>query len=255
MASHDRFGFEWARYKDVHPQYEEQFKNWIFPLTRKDFEGKAVLDAGCGMGRNSFWVLSWGAKRLQAFDYGQASVEAARENLKNFPHAKVSHESIYDIKYENEFDIVMSIGVIHHLKDPKLAIKNLIKALKPGGRLIVWVYGKDGYGRLITTFVDPVRKNITSRLPISFVHALSYLISAPLWVFVKIFKGPGKLFRQFSTFPFWHLHSIVFDHLLPEIANYWDADEVRGLVDKSSVSRVEVARPPHGWGWTLLVTK
>jgi SAM-dependent methyltransferase len=237
------------------PQYEDQFRNWVFPLGPEDFINRTVLDAGCGMGRNSYWAIKWGAKSVVAFDYGKDSVESAKKNLAEFPNARVDFESIYNIKYENEFDIAMSIGVIHHLEDPKLAISNLMKSLRPNGTLVVWVYGKEGYGKWITIFIDPLRKHLTSRLPIQFVHLLSYFISISFWIFIKIFQGPGKHFKQLSTFPFWHVHSIVFDHLLPEVANYWDKSEVLALCDETICKKIKVIKPPHNWGWTLIAVK
>lgn len=255
MASHDRFGFEWDKYNSIEPQYEDQFRIWVSPLGEKDFKGKAVLDAGCGMGRNSYWALKWGARSVTAFDYGADSVRAAETNLAPYPEARVIHRSIYDIDFSSEFDIAMSIGVIHHLEDPKKALANMVRALRPDGQLVVWVYSYEGWGKWVVRFLNPLRKGLTAWLPISFTHALSYLITAPLWVFLKIFRGPGGLFRQFSTFPFWHLQSIVFDHLLPEIANYWTKEEVAGLVRDLPLHDVRVIRPSHDWGWTLVARK
>ena len=60
MASEDRFGYEWDKYSDIYPDYEQQFLNWISPLDSEDFIGKDILDAGCGMGRNSYYALQYG---------------------------------------------------------------------------------------------------------------------------------------------------------------------------------------------------
>ena len=40
MASEDRFGYEWEKYSEILPQYENQFNNWIYPLTKADFKNK-----------------------------------------------------------------------------------------------------------------------------------------------------------------------------------------------------------------------
>jgi len=101
-----------------------------------DFKGKIILDAGCGMGRNSYWPLRWGAKRVISFDYDKQSVEAAKKTLSEFSNSEVVFKSIYEIDWRNYFDITFSIGVIHHLKNSSLAIDNLVKSLKPGGILL-----------------------------------------------------------------------------------------------------------------------
>lgn len=253
MTSTDRFGYEWDKYSEMDPNYELQFKRWVTPLKQEDFQGRKVLDAGCGMGRNSFWALRWGAREVVAFDYDKRTVAAAQQNLKTFSNAEVLYKSIYEITWENEFDIAFSIGVIHHLEDPKRALSNLIRAVKPGGRVLIWVYSYEG-NEWIVKLVDPIRKNITSKVPIRLVHFLSYLASVPLWLFVKIFHGPSAYLKQLAGFGFRHIHSIVFDQLIPEIANYWKKDEVENLFNEFSVD-VEIFRPENNMGWTAVAVK
>ncbi len=255
MASENRFGFEWDKYARLDPQHELQFKNWVAPLTPHDFNGKTVLDAGCGMGRNSYWALKWGAQKIIAFDHDERTVAAARKNLEEFQNAEVLFKSIYDIDWHEKFDIAFSIGVIHHLEDSDRALKNIVSALKPGGTLLIWVYSYEG-NEWIPRFVDPIRKHITSRLPVSLVHWLTYGCSIPLWLMVKLFRGPTPYLRQLSTFKFWHVHSIVFDQLIPTVANYWKKEEVRALLELLPVGNIQINRPPsNSNGWTDIAVK
>ncbi|MBM3272754.1 class I SAM-dependent methyltransferase [Candidatus Kaiserbacteria bacterium] len=254
MSSQHRFGYEWDTYAQMTPDYERQFRNWTNPLAPEDWKGKDVLDAGCGMGRNSYWPLKWGATSGTAFDYDERSVARAKETLKEFPNASVHFKSIFEIDWHEAFDIAYSIGVIHHLEDPKLALARMTEALRPGGTLLIWVYSYEG-NEWIPRFVDPIRKGITSRLPVSLVHVLSYFCSVPLFLFVKVFRGPSAYLRQVSTFDFWHLHSIVFDQLIPDIAYYWKRSEVEALVEGLSLSDVHVDATPEGTGWILRATK
>src|SRR5438552_15359798 len=59
-GSPDRFGYEWGAYGDLLPEYEEQFRGWTVHLARADWRGLSFLDVGCGMGRNSYWQMSYG---------------------------------------------------------------------------------------------------------------------------------------------------------------------------------------------------
>ncbi|QQR64941.1 methyltransferase domain-containing protein [Candidatus Kaiserbacteria bacterium] len=163
-------------------------------------------------------------------------------------------QSIYDITWKNEFDVAFSIGVIHHLRDPKKALANMIDALKSGGKLLVWVYGYEG-NEWIVRYVDPVRIHITSKLPLPLVHLLSYFCSVPLYAFVKICKGPSAYLKQLSTFNFWHVHSIVFDQLIPDVAHYWKKEEVRALVADLPLTDITVSPPPNKSGWILVGIK
>lgn len=250
----ERFGYQWNKYNWLDPLFKDQLINWIGPLTPQDFKGKRVLDVGCGMGRLSYWPLKWGAESTVSFDCDKLSVAAARETLKEFKNAEVLLESAFEMKWKEEFDIAFSIGVIHHLEHPKLAVKNMVKALKPGGTFLIWVYGYEGFGWLLW-FLNPLRKYVTSRLPLSFVHAFAYLFSVPLWAFVKIFKGPSPYFKQLSEFGFWYIHVIVFDQLIPEIANYWKKEEVADLVSDIGLKEFNIYRPTNASGWIVVGKK
>ncbi|KKR75681.1 MAG: hypothetical protein UU20_C0048G0005, partial [Parcubacteria group bacterium GW2011_GWE2_40_8] len=228
MSSEKRFGYEWNKYSFMNSVYEGQFKGWIYPLTSGDFKGKIVLDAGCGMGRNSYWPLNWGAEKVVSFDYDKRSVEAARKVLSKFSNSEVMFKSIYEIDWRNYFDITFSIGVIHHLNNPSLAIDNLVKSLKPGGVFLAWVYSLEG-NEWIVRFVNPIRKYLTSKLPLALVHLLSYFCSVPLWIHIKFFNKKNEYLKQLSDFKFWHIHSIVFDQLIPDVANYWSKKEIAEL--------------------------
>ncbi len=235
MASNERFGYEWQKYSQIDPNYESQFINWISPLTPADFKDQVILDAGCGMGRNSYWPLRWGAKAVVAFDFDERSVEAAKKNLAEFNNVELLFKSIYDIDWQARFDIAFSIGVIHHLKDPQLALKKLVQSLKPGGTLLIWLYSYEG-NEWIVRYINPIRKNITSKLPVGLVHFLSYFCSIPLWIFVKVFHGPTDYLRQLAGFKFWHLHSIVFEELFSSIG----------------LKNFYVQQPPNKNGWTIV---
>lgn len=254
MSSEERFGFEWNKYNFMDENYKIQFERWVFPLVKKDFENKKVLDAGCGMGRNSYWTLSWGAERVTAFDCDTRSVEAAKKNLINFKNAEVFYKSIYDIDWNNEFDIAFSIGVVHHLKNPKAALQNLVKSLKSRGKLLIWVYSREGNG-LVVKVINPIRKLITSKLPVRLTYFLSYFFSAPLFVFLKIFRPKNSYLNQLRNFKFWHIHSIVFDQLIPDIANYWTKKEVEELMSGLGLKEFSVSRPSNGQGWTAVGMK
>jgi len=230
VSSEKRFSYEWSKKGSmIFPEYEGQFFNWIQPLNKDFLKGKKILDAGCGMGRNSYWCLKHGAKEVTAFDNNLNTIKAAKKNLREFDNKKIEFKSIYDIDYENEFDFVFSIGVIHHLKYPKLAIKNLIRALEPGGILLIWVYGYEN-NEWVVRYINPIRR-ITSHLPTPLTYNLSYLFSVPLYIYLKTFRQKGKYFRHLKKFRFHHIHLITFDHLLPIHAMYYTKEGAKRLLD------------------------
>ena len=124
-GSPERFGFSWDTYAELRTEHEEQFRLWTAPLKPEDWRGKTFLDGGCGMGRNSYWPLRYGAARGVAIDVDQRTLSRARQTLAEFPNAEVKQTSIYDIPECDAFDIVFSIGVVHHMADPDAAVASL----------------------------------------------------------------------------------------------------------------------------------
>jgi SAM-dependent methyltransferase len=247
-----RFGFEWHRYDEFFPHYEEQFLGWIEPLGPEDFQGRDVLDAGCGMGRNAYWAAKFGARSVVAADLAEPAVAAAREALKDLPGVRVECESIYELPYEEDFDVVFSIGVVHHLEFPRRAVERLVRALRPGGKLVVWLYGYEGNEAWVRFFrlLHPVLK----RLPPGLLHALSYLVSVPIFLGVKLPFAKSPYLARVCHYPFAHLHKIVFDQLLPDIAIYYERHEVDELFAGLPLASVSVHHN-RGYSWTVVAEK
>jgi len=252
QGSTDRFGYEWSNYTEIIPEYEGQFLKWVSPLTKEDFKGKSVLDGGCGIGRNSYWPLTYGASSVTAFDFDTRTVEVARKNLSTYPNAKVEYNSLYEINFDKQFDIAFSIGVIHHLEFPRRAVENLVRAVKPGGRVLIWVYGYET-NEWIVRYINPIRR-VTSKLPIWVTHLLSNLFTVPLYLYVKLIPQRHAYMKQISKFKFWHTRSIVFDQLLPKIANYWKREEALALFDGLAVSDLAAYQVNEN-SWTVVGTK
>ncbi len=252
-GSPDRFGYEWSEYSEMRPEYEEQFRRWTAHLRPEDWQGRSFLDVGCGMGRNSYWPLSYGASRGVAIDVDQRSLAAARRTLAQFPNAQVLAASAYDIPFVGAFDIVFSIGVIHHLEQPRRAVAEMVRAARPGGRVLIWVYGRENNGWIVT-FVDPLRKVLFARLPVAFVHHLSLYPAIVLWCALRFGLRRVGYFRLLGQFSFRHLRSIVFDQLLPRIAHYWPREAVAEMMREAGFADIRLA-----WinevSWSAIGTK
>tara|TARA_B100001250_G_scaffold337807_1_gene304709 strand:- start:1783 stop:2565 length:783 start_codon:yes stop_codon:yes gene_type:complete len=250
-GTEEQFGYEWSEYNEIIDNYKNQFKKWIYPFKLQNFVGKNFMDAGCGIGRNSYWPLQTGAKSCFAFDFDIRTVNVAKKNLINFKNAKIKYLSIYDLQIRNKYDIVFSIGVIHHLKFPHKAVKNLYNALKPEGTLILWVYAREGNQKKL--IVINLLRFITKKLPIYLKKIISKILSYILWISLKIYSS-SPYFKLMKTFSLRHLESIILDQLIPVIANYWTKDEVLGLIKNLKFHNVEIHHT-NKMSWTLICKK
>lgn len=237
-GSPERFGYSWDLYNAILPQHEEQFLRWTAPLTRADWVGQKVLDGGCGIGRNTYWPMTYGAASALSIDVDVRTLAQARRNLARFPTVEVRHQSIYDIAETNEIDIAFSIGVIHHLADPEKAVARLAAAVKPGGRVLLWLYGRENNGWIVH-FLDPIRVGLLSKLPLRLVHILSWPATMLLFLFLKSGLGKIEYFRLLRGFSFDHLRAIVFDHLIPKIALYYTREQAIALLASAGIEDIE----------------
>ena len=253
-GSPDRFGYSWERFSRPTPEQEHQFQLWSVHLSpQKDWKGKDFLDAGCGAGRNSYWAMSYGAKSCVAIDLDDRSLAAARRNLAQYPTASVQKCTIYDIPFEDAFDIVFSIGVVHHLSEPAVALRRLVRAARPGGQVLVWVYGYENL-KLYVNVLQPIRKWLFSRLPLNVVRALAWLPATALWLLVRAGFTPVKYLELLQTFSLRHIHHICFDQMLPRIAHYWRREEAVALFDQAGLKDIRVA-PVNEISWSIIGTK
>jgi 2-polyprenyl-3-methyl-5-hydroxy-6-metoxy-1,4-benzoquinol methylase len=142
------FGFQWHRYQKTQLDHDElrESERHFFAKTAlrpEDLNGKLVLDVGCGMGRFAEVATRFGA-RVVGVDLS-AAAEVAAKNLADREFTAFQAD-VFALPFAPEsFDVIYSIGVLHHTPDCEAAVKALDKYLKPGGLLIVWLYS--GYNK------------------------------------------------------------------------------------------------------------
>jgi SAM-dependent methyltransferase len=239
QGSPDRFGYSWSIFSEILPSHHEQFARWTAALPCEAWRGAQILDAGCGIGRNSYWAMLEGAAGGVAFDIDDRSLAAARKNLKSYPTIDVRNQSIYEIPEENCFDIAFSIGVIHHLAAPEAALRQLMRAVKPGGYVLIWVYGRENMGWL-TRYFDPLRKTAFSRLPLGLVHHLSLYPTVALWLGLRMGMSHLEYYRLLRNFSLAHLRAVVFDQMIPRIAHYWPKEFVESLCRDCGLENIHI---------------
>lgn len=267
-ATVERFGDQWNRFDFLGDHYEEQFRGWIRPNTPSMFKDKVVLEGGCGKGRHSAIVASWGARDVLAVDLGP-SVEAAYRNTRTYPQVHVVQADLFHLPVATRrFDIAFSVGVLHHTPNPKGCFLELEKTVRPGGRVIAWVYGRENNGWIVHG-VNPIRERFTSRLPFRAVYELAKIPAAVLLgvgrgLYQPLSRGPlsgvgDRLFYrdyilQIAKFPFEEVHTIVHDHLTPPIAHYIRGADFRSWFIEAGLGDLAIEWHNHNsWRGTGIV--
>ena len=232
QATAENFGWQWRHFVEEDHRYAEQFLAWIAPVTPPFFGGRVVLEGGCGKGRHTRLAARWGAHDVIGIDLSEA-VETAYAATRSLPNAHIVQADIYRLPLRREFDYAFSVGVLHHLPNPRQGFFSLASKVKPGGHVSAWIYGAEN-NEWIVRLVNPVREKITSRIDQRALLHLSKVPAAGLFLATKLIYGP--LNRRGSTLgrhlfyndylsaiaPFgWReQHLIVFDHLVAPTAFY-----------------------------------
>ena len=255
-ATASSFGWEWQHFTQNDERYAEQFLGWIAPVEPEFFKDKVVLEGGCGKGRHAELSARWGARDHIGIDLS-AAVETAFAATRGLENAHIVQADIYHLPLRRVFDYAFSVGVLHHLPDPKGGFLSLASKVKAGGHLSAWVYGAENNG-WITRFVNPLRERVTSRINRRALLHLSKLPTAALYAATKLVYGPlnrsesgsaiaRRLFYNdylsaISGFGWREQHTIVFDHLVAPTAYYISRAEFEQWWEEIGASDVVI-----GW--------
>jgi SAM-dependent methyltransferase len=183
----DSFGYEWTR---LYPEHGHQTAEWqgerdiFLEYTRtvpSDFRNKLVLDSGCGNGRYAKLANDWGA-RVVAVDISSA-VETAQRNVGIRADVGVVQADLFKLPFRSgTFDVVYSIGVLHHTPDAKGAFEAIQSLVKPGGFLSIFIHGQGN--RVLYA---------TNRWLRAWTAKASYNTT---WRFCLVLTGLGKLLEK-----------------------------------------------------------
>ncbi len=109
---------------------------------KRDLIGKRVLEIGCGLGGFSCWLAAQAARpdHIVAADFAATAVQkgrafAAENNLSGITWEVADVQNI--AHRDATFDTVISCETIEHVQDPRRALSELARVLRPGGRLML----------------------------------------------------------------------------------------------------------------------
>jgi SAM-dependent methyltransferase len=107
-----------------------------------------ILDAGCGTGVSTEYLVHLNPEAtVTAIDISAGALDVARERCRRSKAERVEfhHLSLFDAaQLPGQFDLINSVGVLHHTADPIGGIQSLANKLAPGGILHIFVYGQLG---------------------------------------------------------------------------------------------------------------
>lgn len=163
-------------------------------LALESLKGKRVLDAGCGGGR-FVELLADSNVDVVGVDLSLTGLKQSSRTLKG-RNCHFVQGDLFNLPFkEKSFDVIYSLGVLHHTSDPQGAFNSLLRLLKPGGEIAVWVYEKPKH-KYFSDYIRPV----TVRLPYPVLLGLSYVATGfygPVLQVPKLGPKMKKVLRDF----------------------------------------------------------
>ena len=141
------------------------------------FADKTCLDAGCGNGRGSIFMMSNNARHVDFADISPTNIKSTTQNLVDFGFTDfVGHEtSLETLPFEDEsFDFVWCNGVIMHTHNPDLCLRELTRVLRIGGQAWIYVYGAGGVYWYAVRHFRSLLSNISADTCIAALRLMGY---------------------------------------------------------------------------------
>lgn len=204
---------QWSMFTD---EELSVFLQYIHPYTLEDFRNKDILECGAGGGHHTSFMAPY-AREITAVDLN--TIEIAKEKNKQFTNISFIEDDIAVMNLNKMFDVVLAIGVIQHTDNPEKTVENLIRHVKHGGLLVMWVYSLEG-NYLVQQALEPIRKAFLSNIDRSNLLLLSKMLTALLYIPVySVYQLPleflpyYKYFKDFRKLGFNRNNLNVFDKL------------------------------------------
>ena len=216
----DGFGHEWAAFDYAETETAEaldaQFVAYCAPIDLTAFNPATSIaaDFGAGSGRWSS-RLSPFFSLVYALEPSNGASAVLKKKFTDDPKITVLQETVGANSIPAQsLDLAMSLGVLHHIPDTGLAIKDVARSIKPGGYFLCYLYydleNKPMYYKMIFQGVNLVRRVISSlpqplkRLSATIIAGLIY------WPLARLSKLLKRIGRDTSNLPLHHYANMPF---------------------------------------------
>lgn len=137
QRAYDSFADRYAALAD-HKAHNAHYERPATLALLPDVAGLSVLDAGCGPGIYTEWLLDHGAQVL-AVDVSRAMVEIATRRVGARPGVTIRQADLgqpLDFLAEAAVDLVLAPLALDYVRDWDATFREFFRVLKPGGRFV-----------------------------------------------------------------------------------------------------------------------
>jgi SAM-dependent methyltransferase len=185
-------------------------------------------------------------------------IDRLRENLRDAgDRVEVLHAPGDALPAGRELDFVVSIGVIQFIRDPLPTLAAARAALRPGGRLLIWVYGVEGNGLYVA--LVKILRSVTTRLPHFALAFLCSVLAVVVDVYIAACRWLPLPMHDYMRNTLARVSRdkrklTIYDQLNPTYAKYYRAGELRALLERAGFEDVRLHHR-RGYSWSAAGTR
>ena len=135
----------WNKISPVYDLFENVYNRKVYKGTGikvAEFidESDNVLECACGTGAITVEIAKK-CRKVLATDFAEGMLKRASKKCRKYGNVSFRQEDITDIKSaDSSFDKVVAGNVIHLLPEPEKALNELLRVVRPGGKVIIPTY-------------------------------------------------------------------------------------------------------------------
>lgn len=256
-ATSDRFGYGWTAAGLPAPMtapVDYHLHLMQTALGAPPFQG-LILDAGCGEGIDLASVGLTPGCRAIGVELSPGGVRATAARIATVPRARLLRGNVLSLPFRSDtFDGAYSYGVVHHTVDAAAAVREIVRTLKPGGRLLIYVYEafdrRPLPWRVALSGINAIRRPVSAMSPRN-IRRVCALVAPFVYVSCTI---PSRYFSWAARLPYPASQNPTMASLIPDLYDRFAApieeryseQGARQLVEQAGC-RVRSVANIRGW--------
>lgn len=267
------FGLEWAAFDYSESESDEaldqQFMAYCAPINLDQFNADSAIaaDFGAGSGRWSARLLPY-FSLIYALEPSDGANQVLRNKFKNETRIKILQETVGANSIPiASLDLAMSLGVLHHIPDTGLAIRDIASKVKSGGVFLCYLYynleDKPVFYRGLFWTSNSLRW-IISRLPYATRRFIAQVIAGVIYFpLARISRLLGNRGKDVSNFPLHHYAKMPFvmlqndalDRFGTRLEQRFSKNEIAKMLSEAGFDLTTLKFAEHEPFWTFSVIK
>jgi ubiquinone/menaquinone biosynthesis C-methylase UbiE len=255
------FGCEWSTFTQAQlgdAERREVFDKY-FSLIDWNRKIETALDMGCGSGR---WAVLAAplVGELVAADASPDALQVAQRNVRasNVTFVTATPETLPFP--DAHFDLIFSLGVLHHVPDTEGAIRSLTRKLRPGGTLLLYLYyafdNRPIWFKMIWKATDLVRRFV-SRLPFPVRYGLSQIIATcvywPLARTARYLPVPDSWpLKFYADRSFYFMRTDALDRFGTKLEKRFTREQIVAMLESAGLRNTRFSDLPPHWVCTAI---